>query len=156
MDLKEEKNMSITRFDPFRQVSRLQDRMNTIFEDFLGRKLEDADFFAGAWAPPVDILEDANDLILRAELPGLKAEDVDIRIENNILTLRGERKSESKEDSANYHRRERSCGAFSRSFSLPSTVQQEKVAAEFKDGILQVTLPKREETKPKQISIKVK
>jgi HSP20 family protein len=156
MDLKEEKNMSITRFDPFRQVSRLQDRMNTIFEDFLGRKLEEADFFAGAWAPPVDILEDANDMILRAELPGLKAEDVDIRIENNTLTLRGERKLESKEDSANYHRRERSYGAFSRSFSLPSTVQQEKVAAEFKDGILQVTLPKREETKPKQISIKVK
>jgi HSP20 family protein len=148
--------MSITRFDPFRQVTRLQDRMNRIFEDALGRTFENNDIFAGAWAPAVDILEDTNDLVLRAELPGMKPEDVDIRIENNTLTLMGERKFESKEDKVNYHRRERSYGAFSRSFALPSSVQQDKVTAEFKDGILQVILPKREETKPKQISVKAK
>ena len=148
--------MSITRFDPFRHVSRLQDRMNRVFEDALGRTFEDADFFAGAWTPAVDILETANELVLRAELPGLKPEDVDIRIENNTLTLRGERKSDSKDDKVNYQRRERIYGAFSRSFTLPSTVEQEKISAEFKEGILQVSLPKKEETKPKQITIKVK
>jgi len=148
--------MTITRFDPFRQVYRLQDRMNRIFEDALGRPVDDADFFVGAWTPAVDILETEDELVLRAELPGMKAEDVDIRIENSTLTLRGERKFEAKEDKVNFHRRERIYGAFSRSFTLPSTVEQEKVTAEFKDGILQLSLPKKEETKPRQITIKVK
>ena len=148
--------MSITRFDPFRHVTRLQDRMNRIFEDALGRPVEDSDIFSGPWAPPVDILETENDLVLRAELPGLKPEDVHIQIENNTLTLRGERRFESKDEKANFHRRERVYGAFSRSFTLPSTVEQEKISAEFKEGILQVSLPKKEETKPKQITIKVK
>jgi len=148
--------MTITRFDPFRQVYRLQDRMNRIFEDALGRSVDDTDLFVGTWTPAVDILETENELVLRAELPGMNSEDVDIRIENNTLTLRGERKFESKVDKVNFHRRERVYGEFSRSFTLPSTVEQEKVSAEFKDGILQLTLPKKEETKPKQITIKVK
>ena len=148
--------MTITRFDPFRQLVRVQDRMNRLFEDALGRPVEDADFFAGAWTPAVDILENTNDIVLRAELPGMKPEEVDILIENNTLTLRGERKFEVNDDKTNYHRRERTYGAFSRSFTLPSIVQQDKVTAEFKDGILQVSLPKKEETKPKQIAIKVK
>jgi len=148
--------MTITRFDPFRQLVRVQDRMNRLFEDAIGRPTEDADFFAGAWTPVVDILETANDIVLRAELPGMKADEVDIRIENNTLTLRGERKFEVNDEKTNYHRRERTYGVFSRSFTLPSTVEQDKVSAEFRDGILQVSLPKKEETKPKQISIKVK
>jgi HSP20 family protein len=148
--------MTITRFDPFRQLVRVQDRMNRLFEDALGRPAEEADFYAGAWTPAVDILETANDIVLRAELPGVKSEEVDIRIENNTLTLRGERKYEVNDEKMNYHRRERTYGAFSRSFTLPSIIEQDKVTAEFKDGILQVSLPKKEETKPKQIAIKIK
>lgn len=148
--------MTITRLDPFRRVSRLQDRMNRVFEDVLGRSIDENELFGGSWTPAVDIVETANELILHAELPGMKSEDVDIRIENNLLTLKGERRFESREDQENYHRRERSYGTFARTFTLPSTVEQDKVSAEYKDGVLKVTLPKREETKPKQINIKVK
>jgi HSP20 family protein len=109
----------------------------------------------GAWAPPVDVYEHEGNIVLKAELPGVDPKEVDVRLENNVLTLRGERKfgSEVKRDS--YHRVERSYGAFSRSFTLPSLVDQQHIKADFKDGVLQVTLPKREEAKPKQIQISV-
>jgi HSP20 family protein len=134
----------------------LQDRMNRVFEDVLGRSFDEGELFGGAWTPAVDIVENANELTLFAELPGMKPEEVDIRIENNLLTLKGERRLDIKEDKENFHRRERTYGAFARTFTLPSTVEQEKITAEFKDGVLKVTLPRREETKPKQVTIKVK
>lgn len=148
--------MNIVRFDPlFGQLASYQDRMNRLFEGSLARK-EEPDSLSGNWIPAVDILETENDLVLKAELPGFKPEDVDIRVENNTLTLKGERKFEVNEDKEHYHRRERVFGTFMRSFILPSGVEVDKVSAEYSNGVLQVTLPKREETKPKQITVKIK
>ena len=146
--------MNVVRFDPFQQVNRLQERVNRLFSDAFYQPQEETDFY-GVWSPVVDIYETENDLVLKAEMPGLKPENVDIRIENNTLTLKGERKFEEVVKKENYHRMERSYGTFIRSFTLPRTVEQEKVCAEFKEGVLTVSLPKKEETKPKQISIKV-
>ncbi len=110
----------------------------------------------GDWLPPVDIFEnDKHEIVLTAELPGMSREDLDIRVENNTLTIRGERKREQEAKQESYHRVERFYGAFSRSFSLPSTVNTEKVKADFKDGVLTVTLPTREEAKPRQIQVQV-
>ena len=109
----------------------------------------------GSWAPAVDIYEHEGNLVLKAELPGIDPKDVDVRVENNVLTLRGERKFESEVKREQYHRVERAYGTFSRSFTLPNVVDTEKIKAEFKDGVLRVTLPQREEAKPKQISIAV-
>jgi HSP20 family protein len=146
--------MSIVRFDPFQQMNRLQDRMNRLFNEAIFRPQEENDFY-GVWSPLVDIYETENDLVLKAEMPGIKPENVDIRIENNTLTLKGERKFEGEVKKENYHRMERSYGTFIRSFTLPRTVEQEKVSAEYKEGVLIIALPKKEETKPKQISIKL-
>lgn len=110
----------------------------------------------GSWNPTVDVYEDKNGIILEADLPGMKAGDFELSVENNVLTLRGERKFEKKSEEGNYHRVERSYGQFTRSFTLPSTVNIEQVNAEFKDGVLRVTLPRREETKPRQIQVQVK
>jgi HSP20 family protein len=146
--------MSIIRWDPFQQMNRLQDRVNRLFNESVYRPSEENDFY-GIWSPPVDIYETDNELVLKAELPGIKPENVDIRIENNTLSLKGERKFEEESKKDNFHRMERSYGTFIRSFTLPRTVEQDKVVAEYKDGVLSVTLPKKEETKIKQISIKV-
>ena len=109
----------------------------------------------GAWAPAVDIYEKGTDVVLKAELPGLDPKDVDIRIENNVLTLKGERKIEDEIKQENYHRVERAYGGFTRSFTLPSTVDTTNVKADYKDGVLRITLPKREEAKPKQIQVDI-
>jgi HSP20 family protein len=148
--------MAIVRFDPFRELSHMQDRINRIFGDAY-RRTDDDVLKGGDWTPPVDIFENKeHEIVLRAELPGLKREDIDIRVENNTLTLRGERKQETKEGSTdNYHRVERSYGSFSRSFSLPTTVNTEKVSATFADGVLTITLPTREEAKPRQIQVNI-
>lgn len=147
--------MAIIRWEPFRDLLSLQERMNRLFEE-AGRGIsrgQDDDW--GAWAPAVDIYEQGNDIVLKAELPGVDPKDVDIRIENNVLTLRGERKLESEVKKESYHRVERAYGTFMRSFTLPSTVDTANVKAEYKDGLLRVVLPKREEAKPKQIQINV-
>ena len=149
--------MAMTRWnDPFRELASLQDRMNRIFEDTLSRSLsrrEDEVAF-GAWAPPVDIFETADRLVLRAELPGFTEEQVSLRIENGILSIEGERKFEEKSGSENYHRIERSYGRFVRSFSLPSAqFDAERISASMSNGILTVELPRREDTKPKRIKI---
>ncbi len=147
--------MAIVRFDPFRELSSMQDRINRIFGDAYRRSDEDV-LKGGDWTPPVDIFENKDhEIVLRAELPGLKREDIDIRVENSTLTLRGERKQESEANQDNYHRVERSYGSFSRSFSLPTTVNTEKVSATFADGVLTITLPTREEAKPRQIQVQV-
>jgi HSP20 family protein len=152
--------MAIVRWEPFRDLLSLQERMNRLFdESYRGTNRTGAgtDEWAlgGSWAPAVDIYEQDGNIVMKAELPGVDPKAVDIRLENNTLTLRGERKldREVKEDS--YHRVERSYGAFSRSFTLPMVVDQGSIKAEYKDGVLKLTLPKREEAKPRQIQINV-
>jgi len=149
--------MAIVRFDPFRELSLMQDRMNRMFGDFYGRRLDDDVMSRGDWVPAVDIYEnDKHQIVIRAEMPGMKREDIELRVENNTLTLRGERKREAEVRDEQYHRVERASGAFVRSFSLPSTVDAGHVSAEYKDGVLSVTLPLREEAKPRQIPVEIK
>ena len=149
--------MAIVRFDPFRELSVMQDRMNRMFGDFYGRRLDDDVMSRGDWVPAVDIYEnDKHEIVIRAEMPGMKREDIELRVENNTLTLRGERKREAEVRDEQYHRVERAYGAFVRSFSLPSTVDAGHVSAEYKDGVLSVTLPLREEAKPRQIPVDIK
>lgn len=141
----------LTRWDPFRDLARLQEEMNRLFE-------ERTPFKAGesvGWTPLADIYEDDDALTLRFELAGVDPSKVDIRFENGVLTLKGERKMESEEKKDNYHRVELSYGTFTRSFTLPATVDAEKIKAESKNGILTVVLPKRPETKPRAIQVKV-
>ncbi|HSE43258.1 MAG TPA: Hsp20/alpha crystallin family protein [Acidobacteriota bacterium] len=140
----------------FRELMTLQDRMNRLFEQGLPKaKYEDEGLFGGAWAPAVDIYETDQAIVLKADLPDLNPNDVDIRVEDNMLFLKGERKMEKETKEENYHRVERSYGAFSRSFVLPRTVSSEKIAADYKNGVLKITMPKREESKPKQIRVNV-
>ena len=146
--------MSIVRYDPFRELRSLNDEMNRLFSISMPRSFEDEGFARGAWNPSVDIYENKEQLVLEAELPGMKREDFELTVENNVITLRGERKFEKKEENDNYHRVERSYGSFSRSFTLPQTVSGENAVAEFKNGVLRVTLPKREEVKARRIEIK--
>jgi HSP20 family protein len=150
--------MAIVRWEPFRDLVSIQDRMNRIFDDaFRGARTGSEDDWAlgGTWAPAVDIFEKDGSIVLKAELPGVDPKDVDVRVENNVLTLRGERKFENEVKREHYHRVERAYGTFSRSFTLPNVVDTEKIKAEYKEGILQVSLPQKEEAKPKQISISV-
>lgn len=145
--------MSIIKYDPFRELRGLQDDMNRLFLTNFSRGSEEG-FMSGAWAPSVDIFENKDQIVLEAELPGMKPEDVSISIENNVLTLHGERKFEKKDEGDNFHRVERSYGSFTRSFTLPPTVSSENADAEFENGVLRLTLAKREEAKPRRIEIK--
>jgi HSP20 family protein len=151
--------MAIVRWEPFRDLVGLQDRMNRLFDDSfrgLSRGTGDDDWsVGGTWAPAVDIYEQEGNIVLKAELPGIDAKEVDIHLENNILTLRGERKVDNEVKRENYHRVERAYGSFTRSFTLPTVIDQEHIKAECRDGVLKVILPKREEAKPKQITINV-
>jgi len=145
----------LTRWEPFRDLATLQDRIDRLFEDTFGRvRAPSADeAFEGArWAPAVDILEKPNELVLRADLPGIDPKEVEISVENNTLTLRGERKFESDVKEDDFRRIERVYGSFVRSFSLPRAVDAEKVEAEYRNGVLEVKLPKRPEAKPKSPS----
>jgi HSP20 family protein len=146
--------MNIVRYDPFRDLRSLQDEMNRLFSSTFSRGGSDEQMFGGAWTPSVDIYENKDNIVLEAELPGMKSEDVNISIENNILTISGERKFEKKSEGDNFHRVERGYGSFTRSFTLPPTVSSENVTAEFENGVLHLTLAKREEAKPRRIEIK--
>jgi len=143
---------SITRFEPFRGVSSLQNQINRLFNEAFDRSEEGS---LTPWAPAVDIYETEQELVVKADLPDVKPEDLDIRVENNVLTIRGERKFEKKVSEDKYLRVERAYGSFSRSFSLASTVNTEAIKADYKDGVLTLTIPKREEAKPKQIKVQV-
>jgi len=145
--------MSIVRYDPFRDLRSLQDEVNRLFSTNLSRAFGDEGIARGAWMPNVDIYENKDQIVLEAELPGMNREDFDLSIENNIITLRGERRFEKKDDGDNYHRVERAYGTFTRSFTLPQTVSAETAAAEYKNGVLRVTLPKREEVKARRIEV---
>src|SRR5215216_6873455 len=141
--------MSITRYDPFRDLKTLQDEVNRLFSTNFSRGFGDESFARGAWTPNVDIFENKDQIVLEAELPGMNREDFELTIENNVLTLHGERRFEKKDDSDNYHRVERAYGSFTRSFTLPPTVTSENATAEFENGVLRLTLAKREEAKPR-------
>jgi HSP20 family protein len=143
---------SITRFEPFRGVTSLQNQINRLFSEAFDRSEEGN---LTPWAPAVDIFETEQELVVKADLPDVKPEDLDIRVENNVLTIRGERKFEKKVSEDKYLRVERAYGSFSRSFSLASTVNTEAIKADYKDGVLTLTIPKREEAKPKQIKVQV-
>lgn len=149
----EEIFMNVVRYSPFRELRGLQDEMNRIFTSVVPFSGEREELFGQAWTPRVDIFENKESLELEAELPGMNREDFDLSFENNVLTLSGERKFEKKTDENNYHRVERSYGSFTRSFTLPQTVTAEGAKAEFENGILRVSLPKREETKARKIEI---
>ncbi len=144
---------SITRFEPFRGVFSLQDQINRLFTEAFDRSSEEANLTP--WAPAVDIYETEHELVVKADLPDIKPEELDIRVENNILTLRGERKFEKQVNEDNYLRVERSYGSFSRSFSLANSVNTEAIKADYKNGVLTLGIPKREEAKPKQIKVRV-
>ena len=147
--------MNIVRFDPIRDMAALQDRVNRIFADAYRRDNDDL-MTRGAWVPPVDIYETGNhELVLRAELPDVAREDIALRVENNTLTISGERKMDTEIKEQQYHRIERTYGTFSRAFTLPPTVDTSAIAAEYKNGVLTVRLPLREEAKPKQIQVQV-
>ncbi len=148
--------MAIVRWDPFRDLAEVQDRVNRVLGEFYGTRGQDDVMRRGAWIPPVDIYEGQNhEMIIKAELPDVKRDDIDIRVENNTLTLTGEKKFDESVKEDQYHRVERVYGQFSRSFSLPSTIDTEKVAADYRNGVLTIKLPMREEAKPKQIQVQV-
>ncbi len=145
--------MNIVKYDPFRELRGLQDEMTRLFSGVVPAPLNREEMLSGAWAPKVDIFENKDNLVLEAELPGMNRDDFELSFENNVITLKGERKFEKKTDEDNYHRIERSYGAFTRSFTLPQTVTAEGAKAEFKNGILHVKLAKREETKARKIEV---
>ena len=148
--------MAINRWDPFREVASLQNRMNSLFQDFSRNQGGDADVLATAgFVPPVDVYEDEHKVVLKLEVPGIQERDLDIRIENNVLTVRGERKFDKEEKEENFHRIERRYGSFYRSFTLPNTVDTENVQARYDAGVLRLELQRRAEAKPKQIKIGV-
>jgi HSP20 family protein len=147
--------MAIVRWDPFRELADVQNRMTRLFDDFYGRRAEDDVMRRGTWVPPVDIFEKDHVVTLKAELPDMQRSDIDIRVENSTLTISGEKKLEKDLQEEDFHRVERTYGHFSRSFSLPATIDTEKVSADYKNGVLTVKLPLREEAKPKQIQVQV-
>jgi HSP20 family protein len=143
----------LTRWDPFREFATLQDRMNRLFRDNYGEGQEALS--TSTFAPPVDVYEDEHNVTLKIEVPGIDEKDIDVQIENNLLTVHGERKFEKEEKEENFRRVERQYGSFTRSFTLPNTVNPEQVQAHYDKGILKIQLAKKAEAKPKQIKVNV-
>jgi len=156
--------MSLVRWNPTRDLSAfpsdvlsMRKEINRLFDNFFHGDLADTtSAFTSAWVPAVDIAEHEGDFVVRMELPGVKKDEVKITMQEGVLTIQGEKKQEKETKGSDYHRVERSYGSFQRSFTLPTTVKAENIDASFKDGVLEVTLPKAEEAKPKQIDVKVK
>ena len=144
----------ITRWDPFREFVTLQNRMNRLFHDSYGDTREEA-LTTNTFAPAVDVYEDEHNVTLKVEVPGIDEKDIDVRIENNTLTVHGERKFEKEEKEENYRRVERQYGSFTRTFTLPQTVDQDSVQANYDKGVLKIQLAKKAEAKPKQIKVNV-
>jgi len=144
---------TLNRWEPFRGTVTLQEQVNRLFNDIFDHKSEESSLTA--WEPSVDIYETEHELVVKADLPEVDPKDLDIRVENNILTIRGERKFEKKVNEENYLRVERSYGSFARSFTLANTVNSEAIKADYQNGVLTLSIPKREEAKPKQIKVTV-
>jgi HSP20 family protein len=149
--------MTLVRWDPFREFAHIQDRLNRVFSDAYGRGPEDEGLMTtGTWVPPVDIYQNGDqELVIKAELPDMTREDIDITVDSGTLVIKGEKKLSSEVKDDQFHRMERRYGTFSRSFSLPQTVDPAKVSAEYKQGVLTVRLPVREEAKPRSIKVDV-
>jgi HSP20 family protein len=145
----------LTRWDPFREFVTLQDRMNRLFRDSFGPEGREEALTSTTFAPPVDVYEDEHNVTLKIEVPGIEEKDIDVRIENNTLTVHGERKFEKEEKEENYRRVERQYGSFTRTFTLPNTVDQDSVQANYDKGVLNIKLAKKAEAKPKQIKVNV-
>lgn len=148
--------MAVVKWDPLRDLLSIQDRMNRLFEQTLSRSRVVEGIAASTWAPAVDIYETPERIVLKAELPGLTRDDIEIQMRGTTLILRGERRFAKDVEQENYLRIERAYGTFQRSFTLPATIQQDKIRAVFRDGVLELTLPKAEEAKPKKIAIEVR
>ena len=144
---------TLARWEPFRGASSLQEQVNRLFNDVFERQGEESSLTA--WAPAVDIYETEHELVVKADLPEVDPKDLDIRVENNILTIRGERKFEKKVSEESYLRVERAYGSFARSFTLANTVNSDGIKAEYQNGVVTLTIPKKEEAKPKQIKVNV-
>ena len=148
---------NLTRFNQTQDFRAFQQQVNRLFEPFLGRPVvDDESLVSGTWAPPVDVMEEKDAIRVVAELPGMKKEDIDIQFENGILTIRGQRAIEKDSSDKTFHRVERVYGNFVRSFTLPRSVDAEKIDATYRDGVLDIRVPKKEEAKPRQIAINVK
>jgi len=145
----------LTRWEPFREFTTLQDRMNRLFRDSYGDGGRDESLATSSFAPAVDVYEDEHNVTLKIEVPGIDEKDIDVRLENNTLTVHGERKIEKEEKEENYRRVERQYGSFTRTFNLPVTVDADNVSATYDKGVLKIALPKKAEAKPKQIKVKV-
>ena len=145
--------MVITRWDPFRELASLQNRVNGLFQDY-GRSNDELTT-SGSFVPAVDVYEDEHKVVLKLEVPGVKEQDLDVQVENQTLTVRGQRRFEKEEKEENFQRIERRYGSFSRSFTLPNTISTESVNANYENGVLKIELAKREEAKPKQIKVNV-
>ena len=145
----------LTRWEPFREFATLQDRMNRLFRDSYNDAGQDESLTTSRFAPAVDVYEDEQQVTLKIEVPGIDEKDIDVRVENNTLTVQGERKIEKEEKEENYRRVERQYGSFTRTFTLPQTVDSEKVSASYEKGVLKITLPKKAEAKPKQIKVNI-
>lgn len=148
--------MAVVKWDPLRDLLSIQDRMNRLFEQTLSRSRTEDGISASTWAPAVDIYETPETIVMKADLPGLTREDIEIEIRDNTLTVKGERRLAKDVQQESYLRIERAYGAFQRSFTLPTSVRQEEIRASFRDGVLELLLPKAEEAKPKKIAIDVR
>jgi HSP20 family protein len=145
--------MAIIRWDPFKDLVSLREKMNRLFEDAVTSRGEEKDLVTSSWAPAVDIYEDEKELVLTAEVPGIEEKDIEIKLEDNTLSIHGERKMEKETKEENYHRLERAYGSFYRSFTLPNYIDQEKIQAQHENGILKITMPKKPELKTRKVKI---
>ncbi len=145
----------LTRWEPVRELANFQDRMNRLFNESFSPVASQESLAAGSFVPPVDVYEDEQGIRLKMEVPGIDEKDIEIQLENNLLTVRGQRKLESETKEENYHRIERRYGSFTRSFTLPNTVNPEEVKAGYSKGVLSISLGKKAEAKPKQIKVNV-
>jgi len=148
--------MTLVRWRPGRDIFRFRDEMDRLFEDFMEKSPARAEPGAQIWNPEIDVRETETEIVVEAEIPGIDQKDVNVSIKDNMLTLKGEKKIEKEEKEANYYRAERTYGSFMRSFTLPTLVVADKVAAKYRNGVLTITLPKAEEVKPKEIPVEVK
>jgi HSP20 family protein len=144
--------MNLVQWSPFRDMSLLQNQMNRIFQETMQGWPASTDG-GGTWMPAADIFETENDLLVKVDLPGVDPKQTDVRVENNVLTIRGERQLEEETNKENFHRVERTYGTFSRSFTLPASVNADKIQANYKNGVLSITLPKAEQARPRRIQI---
>ena len=145
----------LTRWEPFREFATLQDRMNRLFRESFNDAGRDESLTTSTFAPAVDVYEDEHKVTLKIEVPGIDEKDINVNVENNTLTVHGERKIEKEEKEENYRRVERQYGSFTRTFTLPQTVDTENVSATYDKGVLKITLPKKAEAKPKQIKVNI-